>query len=140
MNAAKTLPARWLIILLLAISSCDRPECKNTNPILDRFAPDSRQYQDEVAAQIRKAGAQHIRYWFDRYEKKGANEYIIVFAQANSLCAKAYVRVNSWEGIEGLRGPAKGYSGAELGGLRLAFRDGDSQSKLVFNGLDRIID
>ena len=136
--AMKTSKYGSVLLLALVAVSCNRQECTNTNPVFDHFAPDTKQYRAELAKQIRMRGNRQISYWFDRHAEIDAKEYIVVYAQADSLCAKGYIRVDNWNKIEALRaGELRGYSGAGLRGLKCEM---SADTELVFTGLDRIID
>jgi hypothetical protein len=133
-----------LILLLLPalfLDACDRPECRNTNAVFDRFTPESKEYKAELAKQVQRIGAGKLRYWYDGYREEGGHEYIIANIQGNGLCAKGELLVTDWAGIEGLRGAeANGYEGAELSGLRLAITEDAGGAAFIFKGLDSIID
>ena len=41
-------PSLILVLLLICLISCDRPECKNENPIFEAYEPNSKKYKDEL--------------------------------------------------------------------------------------------
>jgi hypothetical protein len=121
--------------------SCDRPECKNANPIFDNYSPVTNQYKDELARQLQMPEQEDLTYWLDKYESIGDKEYILVYIQGGELCAKGLVLVNNWSKLEGIRRTkGESYHGAELRGLEIDIRRDEQTSELIFNDLDRIID
>jgi hypothetical protein len=129
-----------IAILILATVSCDRPECQNTNPIFDRFTPAQEEYKLELVKQV-KGRESKLRYWLDRYEEKNNREYLMVFIQGDSLCAKAEILIENWEGIEGIRRvKGKGYSGAELAGFKYDVHFQSERTTFSYRGVDRIVD
>jgi hypothetical protein len=97
------------------------------------------EYKEELAKQIRSIGQDNLEYWFDRLERREDKDYMIIYVQGQSLCAKGYVRVQDWKGIENLRDYG-GYSGAGLSGLRLNISEINGKVELVYAGIDSIID
>ena len=43
-----------LLLVLVLIASCDRPDCTNENPIFDNYNPNSKIYKDELVHQLKK--------------------------------------------------------------------------------------
>ena len=134
-------PLFCLLLLLFSVISCQRPACNNTNPVFSQFAPDSKEYKNELARQIRSVGVENLRYWYDGYRKEATREFIIAHIQGETLCTKGELLVTNWdEKIQGLRGSDRGYSGAELSGLKLDIQEGPAGAILIYKGLDRIVD
>ena len=46
----KRIPASILTMLgvVIFMTGCDRPGCKNTNPIFDKYSPQTKEYKDEL--------------------------------------------------------------------------------------------
>ncbi len=42
----------FLLVSLFCFISCDRPECKNENPIFKTNEPNSKKYKDELVNQL----------------------------------------------------------------------------------------
>lgn len=126
--------------LCLAVGSCNMPECRNTNPIFDNFAPDTQEYKNELAKQIKDIGIENLSYWHDKYVKKDDAEYIVVYIQGQNLCAKGEIQVDDWKKISGLRKDISGYSGAELEGLDFEIIQNSTETNFLFKDVDRIID
>jgi hypothetical protein len=133
----------FILILVAAIllTSCNRPACVNSNPIFEEFNMDSEEYLTELLFQIDKQSKDKLSYWFESYKKINEKEFIIVKVQNNELCVKTIMRVHDWKGLEGIgTTQGKGYSGAELKGLKFLVDRDSSHTFLVYNGVDRIID
>lgn len=105
MNDNNITPVKSISVLaiLVVMLSCNRPDCKNENTIFNQFAPDSREYKEELARQLQKMDQTELSYWFDQYELKDSEEYVIIHIQGNYLCAKGVVLVEEWKGMEGIR-------------------------------------
>ena len=130
-----------LLALFVLMFSCDRSECKNENNIFNEFAPDSKEYREELARQLQKMDAMDLTYWFDQYELKGDKEYINIHIQGNDLCAKGVVLVEEWKGLEGIRKTkGVGYRGAQLKGFEVDIIENSSGIELMFKDIDYIID
>lgn len=127
--------------LLLVLASCDRPNCKNTNPIFDSNSIDSKAYKKELVKEVERVGMENLLYWFSGYSKQNEHEYITVFVQGDNLCAQAILQVKDWKNIEGIkRTKGKSYRGVELKGLTFDIvATGDSIS-FIYKNLKRIID
>ena len=140
MKYSTKIKAVILIVCVWVLTSCDMPECTNTNPIFENYSPGSKQYNDEVV-RLKNTGSSSPRYWFESYENDGDKEYIHVFIQGDSLCAKAILTVKDWHGLEGIqRTQGKGYRGAELDNLNFEVYQDSSRTELIFQSVDKIID
>ena len=122
-------------ILAYSLTSCDRPECENTNPIFNQYEAADQAYQKEL---IDVMEGKELRYWLKEYEKEADHEYLWLYVQNEEICALAKMRVGERKGIEGLLA-AKGvsYRGAELVGVEYQI---SSDNELVFKGLDHMLD
>jgi hypothetical protein len=133
-----------IIVILLAVLttvSCDRPNCKNKNPIFEKYGLNSEEYKIELLSEIEKNGQNNLTYWFYSYIEENGKEYIIVNIQNDSLCAKGMIKVNDWKKIEGIkRTKGKGYVGAELKGLIFNVKKDSNKIEFVYEDLTRIID
>lgn len=128
-------------MLALIIVSCDRPDCKNENPIFDKYNINSAEYKIELRKQIEKYGQKELQYWFESYIEDNGKEYIIVNVQNNSLCAKAMILVNDWSKIENIkRTKGKGYTGAKLKGLVFEFENDSNKTELIYKDIKRVVD
>jgi hypothetical protein len=141
MSAAKTFISLLALCGIVHIYSCNMPACKNTDPVFDQFSPGSREYNTELAQQMRKQGAGGLRYWFDRYTERHGKQYITVVIQGDSLCARGEILVLNKAGLEHMiEMKGKSYSGAELRGLRIRVEQDSGKPVFVYHGLEKIID
>lgn len=132
---------RIFILILLSLSiACNRQNCKNTNPIFEKFSPESSEYKLELDKQIGVIGFENLEYWFDKYLKRNNKEYIEINVQNDSLCAKAILEVKDWSKIEGLRKENNGYSGAKLKGLRMRIERVGNKVDFIYEDIDKIED
>src|SRR5689334_5958646 len=97
--------------ILNFIVACDRPECKNTNPVFDQFTPDETEYKTELIKQISLSSIPDLRYWFDVAYDRDEKYYILIYIQGDGLCAKGEIYVPDRRKIKGLRNKG-GYHGA----------------------------
>jgi len=128
--------------LLILMASCDRRECVNTNPIFDKFSPDTKEYKDELVKQLAKIDKSKLTYWMDTYQEGENSQYIHAHIQGDGLCAKIILVINdSKKGIEGLlTNKGKAYGGAELKDLKFNIKQDSSSTELVFQEISGIAD
>ena len=82
-NMIKTLT---IFCLLTSIVSCDRPVCKNTNAIFDKYSPDTKEYNDELVKQLAKVDKSKLTYWMDTYQKDNIpNTSMLTFRVTGSV-------------------------------------------------------
>lgn len=122
--------------------SCDRPVCKNTNSIFDKYAPNENEYKAELVKQLAKTDKSKLAYWMDTYREKNNTKYLEVYIQGDGLCAKMELTVNDSEkGIEGiLEKKGGGYCGAELEDLKFDIEQDSTSTKFIFKEISGIID
>ena len=128
------------LAVFIFTSSCDRPECKNTNITFNKFSPDTEAYKIELARQMQSIGTENLSFWFDRYLIKGDKEFIVINIQGSELCAIGEIQVNDWGKISGMRRQISGYRGAELKGLKLETTKDLTGTNFIYKDIDRIID
>jgi len=128
--------------LLILTVSCDRPDCKNTNPIFDNYTPDTKEYKDELVKQLAKVDRSKLNYWMDTYQEDNNLKYIVAHVQGEGLCAKIFLGVNDSEkGIEKLiMNKGMGYHGAELEGLKFDIKQDSKSTEFVFQEISGIVD
>jgi hypothetical protein len=126
------------------LSACDRPECKNTNPIFEQHAYDSRPYLEELIKEIAKRDPKDLSYWMHTWEIRDYKRHMVVHVQGDGLCAKAFLTYPDDETAERPKKrnytSAGGARGAEIIGLRFELMDGDTAPVLLFKGYDDMID
>ena len=128
--------------LLIFIVSCDRPECKNTNVIFNKFTPETKEYKDELIKQIEKVDKTKVTYWMKSYHENDNSQSINVNIQSDSLCAEIVLKIaSSKNGIEGiLKNKGKGYIGAELKNLKFEIEKDSASTEFIFEEISGIID
>ena len=137
----KNLSILILSSFVFLFASCDRPECKNTNPIFDSNGVETNIYKKELIKEIERIGKENLTYWLSEYSEQNGQEYITVHIQGAGLCAKGTIRVTDWKNMNGIKKTkGKGYHGSELRDLNFdAISEGDSIT-FVFKNLGAIID
>jgi hypothetical protein len=128
--------------LALLTVGCDRPACKNTNSIFDKYAPDTKEYKDELVKQLAKVDKSKLTYWMDTYQENSNFKYINAHIQGDGLCAKIVITVNdSRKGIEGiLKNKGMSYSGAELSALKFDIKQDSVSTEFIFREVSEIVD
>ena len=127
---------------LISISSCDSTVCKNTNPIFDKYSPDTKGYKNELVKQLSIVDNTKLTYWIDAYQDDNNLQYIHARIQGDGLCAKIILAVkDSDKGIEGLlKNKGMGYSGAELKDLKFNIKQDSTSTEFIFQGISGIAD
>ena len=127
---------------LVFFVSCDRPICKNTNPIFDKFSPDRKEYKDELVKELKKIDKTKLSYWMENYQEIGKSQFIYANIQGDGLCAKIMLKIeSSKEGIEGiLKNKGDGYIGAELENLKFEIKKDSTSTEFVFKEISGIVD
>ena len=136
----KIFETTFIIIFFSLYTACDRPNCKNTNPIFEQFSPESNEYKSELSNQIALIGFENLNFWFDKYLKSKDKEYIEIYVQNDSVCAKATLEVKDWSKIEGLRKENNGYRGAKLIGLKWKTGRVGNEVNFIYIDIDKIED
>lgn len=128
--------------LLIIVTGCERPECKNSNPIFNRYTLDTKEYKDELVKQFANIDKSKLTYWVDTFIERDNAPYIQVHVQGDGLCAKFVLVVNdSKKGIEKLlKNKGRGYSGAELKDLKFSIRQNVTSTEFVFQEISGIKD
>ena len=121
---------------------CNRPACKNTNPIFDKYSPDTKEYKDELVKQLAKVDKSKLTFWMDTYQEDNNSKYINAHIQGDELCAKIVITVNdSDKGIEGiLKNKGMSYSGAELSDLKFDIKQDSVSTVFIFREVSGIVD
>lgn len=132
----------FLILCLVNLStSCGRKECKNADPILDKYSPDAKEYKSELTKQIELADAGELRYWFIRYFERDGKDFIEIEIQGGKICAKAEVLVEEWGNLSAIKKTlGVGYSGAELKGFEMMMVKDSVTTNLMYVNADKIVD
>ena len=130
------------IIIIILFASCNKPECKNNNPTFDKYVPEAPEYKTELVKQIDNIGKDNIKYWIIGYSEKEGKEFMTIWMQNGSLCAKATLDITGNETDLSQYRKVKGasYSGAELSGLHYTIKKDSTGYNFVFDAVDNIID
>lgn len=129
------------ILAMILYSSCDRPSCESDNPIFDQFDFRTLEYQAELKNQLTSRNQSDVRYWLADFTEDGESTYLTVYMQGDRLCAKGLIKIDDWHKLENIRKTkGKGYFGAEIKGLSLAFSDDSKSPLLVYQDLVKIVD
>ena len=128
-------------LLLIFSASCDRPECKNTNPVFDNNSPDSKVYKSELANQLDQIDKEKLKFWFYAFKESGEGDELWFNVQGDGLCAVIPLKVTDWNKLELLRSK-KGVSfrGAKFKNLKFGVVRNDSEISFVLKSFDKIID
>jgi hypothetical protein len=134
-------PLALLGIFFLMIS-CNQALCENTNPVFNKFQPNSNEYKKELAKQLKITDNSKLIYRFQRYENKNRNDYIYITIQGDSLCAESAIRVFNWDEvllpIKETKG--NGYNGAVLKNLKIVSIQEATKTEFVYKSVEAIID
>jgi hypothetical protein len=134
----------YVALCILFFAACDRPDCTNSNPVFDQYAPDAPEYKAELARELAIADTNNLRYWVKEYVEDGDDgddSYISVFVQNEKLCAIMMLHLTQWNKLGQLKAvKGKGYSGAELAGLRYTIKKDSSSTDFIYEDVDAIVD
>jgi hypothetical protein len=130
--------------VIMILVSCDRPECKNTNPVFEKFKPESQEYRKELARQIQIIGAGNLRYWVSSLIKKDGEDFLELYIQGDGLCAKLFGRNNSsrfkWVNKDRDYRGGYGWRGAKLIGVEIKTQEDSTGTDFIIENIERIID
>jgi hypothetical protein len=100
------------VFFFVCFISCDRPACKNTNPIFDDYQPISKEYKLELIKQLSIVDNSKLKYWFKEYTEYENEELLHFYIQSKELCAVLVLKIEKWDKFERLRKvKGKGYRG-----------------------------
>ena len=130
-----------LLISLICLISCDRPECKNENPIFETNEPDSKKYKDELANQLERVDQSELTYWLQKYDDLNGKETLYFNIQGDGLCAILHLTINDWNKLENIRErKGVGRRGAEFTNLKFQIKQDSFSTDFVYITYDRLID
>jgi len=133
-----TLP---LVFFFVCFTSCDRPACKNTNPIFDEYQPTSKEYKLELIKQLSIIDKSKLRYWLKDYTESENEVQFHFWIQSKELCAVIVLDIEQWGKLEQLREKkGKGRFNAEFTNLQFEIRQDSLNPKFVFKDFSRIRD
>ena len=131
----------FLVLSLICLSSCDRPECNNQNPIFEIHEPHSKKYKDELVIQLNRIDQSKLRYWLQKYDDQNGKETLYFYIQGDGLCAILHLSINDWNKIEDVRKRrGVGRRGAEFTNLKFEINQDSLSTDFVYITFDRLID
>jgi len=127
--------------LYIIILSCNRPVCKNINPIFDKYKPNTEEYKAELAKQLEFVDRSKLSYWFWEYIDSTGQELLYFKITGDKLCAIIVLNVDKWNKLEELR-QKKGvtFRGAEFIDLKFDIKQDSLKTEFIYRDFDRIID
>jgi hypothetical protein len=106
----------FIIASAFLLISCDMPQCKNTNPVFEKYSPESEPYKAELAKRL---FAMNAEFWIAGYKEMNHEEYICLYTQSDNLCAVAVMRIGNSKNLEQFkRNKGFGYTGAKIAGIK----------------------
>lgn len=131
----------FLIVLIIGLVSCDRPECVNENPIFENNQPNSKKYKDELVNQLDQIDPSELTYWLQKYDDQDGVESLYFHIQGDGLCAILHLTVNDWNKLENVRErKGVGRRGAEFTNLKFNIIQDSLSTDFVYVSYDRLID
>jgi hypothetical protein len=118
--------------------------CNNTNPIFDKYNPDSDEYKKELIKKLRLLGIENATYYITGcgHNKEYDTEYLSVRVEGKELCA--YADINIYKKDKHITSifetEAFGYRGSEIEGLKLEISKDSTRPEFIYHGMKRIID
>ena len=121
--------------------ACGRPDCKNTNPVFDTYAPNTQEYKTELASRLETIDRNRLTYWFSQYVESDGEEQLYFHIQGDGLCAQMVLNVEQWEKLKVLR-QKKGLSfrGAEFTNLQFDIRNDSLGTEFILKDFTKILD
>ncbi len=130
-----------LLISLNCLISCDRPKCKNENPIFETNEPNSKKYKDELVNQLNRIDQSELTYWLQKYDDQNGKESLYFNIQGDGLCAILHLTVNDWNKLENVRDrKGVGRRGAEFTNLKFKIKQDSMSTTFSYVTYDRLID
>lgn len=127
--------------LALFFTACMRRDCKDENPLFEKYPIDSKEYINGLSRILKGNDETKISFWFDRYEKQEGKEYLFVDINGKKFCAKGKILVTDWNKLEDIqRTKGTGYRGAGLIGLTVDYVRDSTSTVLVYKNIDHISD
>lgn len=133
-----------LCLLMLLVQSCDRPECRNTNVVFDKFSPFQNEYKAELVKRISMVDREKLQYWISERVVKEGRTYMVVDIDGEGLCAKGVIDITYVPQTNNLKqfqeSTGKGYKGARLSGLKYKISNTDGVYSFFFVNVNAIVD
>jgi hypothetical protein len=128
-------------VLAFFFVECGRPSCNNTNPLFDKYSPESAEYKEELVRQLEITDQSKLTYWFNQYVESNGQEQVFFNVQGDELCAVMVLDVEEWGKLEKVR-QKKGisYRGAKFTHLKYDIKTDSSGTRFVYMYYSQIID
>lgn len=128
------------LILALAISSCNQPDCReNSNEILASGDKNSWVYQNELMRLIEENPGS-VEYYFERRAEIGGESFIVMNCYGDDFCGELKTKFVP-KNVESIKLQNKGWRGAQLMGVGFkTVKLEDGHEVFAFEKLERIID
>lgn len=131
----------YLLVILLTLTCCDRPDCRSDNVIFQNHPPESQLYKTELARQIQNHEFTDITYWFKKYEVSKGEEHLYFYIQGAGICAVLDLESDQWQGMEQiLKNKGISYRGAQFTGLKFEIVQDSLETKFFYKSHESIID
>ena len=133
---------KWILVLgIIVLHTCDRPDCTNTNPIFDNYSPESEIYKHELNRLLQEVDRSQLTYWLKDYKEFQKTEYLYFYIQGDGLCAVLPLQMLHWKKLEDLQ-PKKGSGrfNAEFKNLEFDVLTDSTSTHFIYKSFDRIID
>lgn len=128
------------ILCIFILIACNDVNDDLSNNIFRKFSPATREYKDELATRL-KTNPESLHYTFNKFVENNGNEYLDIQIKGENFKATGLVLVMNWHKLERIKATkGKGYSGAELKGLKLNIEENSSGANLVYKDLEKIVD
>ena len=133
-----TLLSLSAFFLSFTLTSCGDSNCTNTNPVFDKFLPETSEYKDELAKELKGADRSELDYFVEKYVEKDASQQLYITIKGENLCATGILHVgNAGSEMDGIReAKGGGYRFTELRNLTFEI----DQNELIYTDLGYIID
>jgi hypothetical protein len=136
------------IILVMFFYSCNSGECKNTNPIFNKYSPVENDYKVELAHQIQLAVQNKVgvNYFFEKLVKDGDSLFLHCKVKSENICAIMVMEVSKPNELLSriIEKNGMGYRGAGLTGLNYVTINAGGlkgvKTRFIFFTLTGIID
>lgn len=141
-------PIVILVVIVVTViwlfSICNRPDCINSNPIFDRYEPESNEYRNELKNVIEQIGQDKLKFWIFSLKNIEGVHYLKLYIQSDDLCAIMFAK-----NISGMATIIKtkknfehglGYRGARLVDVKLNIDTTGNETNFVIEKIGRILD
>ncbi len=91
------------VFFFVCFISCDRPACKNTNSIFDKYQPVSKEYKLELIRQLSIVDKSKLTYWLKDYTEYDNEVQFHFYIQSKELCAVLVLNIEQWGKLEPLK-------------------------------------